>query len=848
MLKIFPRKNLVIDLVVLIFIAVFLISYFQPKLLFLQTTINGGDTGSHFPCADYLKGVLLPQAKIMGWMQGNYAGFPLFYHYFPLPFLLMAGLGYLISLEVSFKLVTVLGVFLLPFCVYFAFRFLKYEFPIPIFAAVFSLPFLFNQGNSMWGGNIPSTLAGEFCYSLGFAFVLLFMGTLYRGITEGKYLVLNALLIFLIGFSHAYTLIFCLILGSFFVFDNFKKNFKYLFGVYGLGFLFLSFWLLPVLGNLPYTTSFVFRWTIRSVLEVFPAVLIPFMALSLFAFFVNRKDKRTVYFLYALVACVFVYLIGPRIGVLDIRFVPFFQILLVLFGATLFEGLMKELKFTFLLPFILFFVVAIWVDVNTTFIRGWIDWNYSGYEKKETWNIFRGINQYLKYSGKGRVEWEHTPKDESLGSIRTSETLPYFARRQTLEGIHMLGAISAPFVFYIESETSYRSCNPIPDYFYSTLDLGRGIDHFKLFNVSDFVVRSPQIKGIMKNYPEFKLEKSVGEYQIYRLLTNKDEYVTPLANQPVLFLTDDWRDISYEWFAKEQLKDTFLVFARQSDQDDRGIFKQIVSDLDDVKSVPYPAKNLKVKSVIRDESIEIETSEIGHPLLIKVSYHPNWRVQGADKIYFVSPCFMLIFPEKHRVRLSFEPGFPSMAGRILTLLGVFLAILSPFWFKKRPALPLPEVGAKKWIILFVLVVVVGFSFLAINFIVPDAGSLLKKGRLDFERGNYALARERFADVVRMSKKSSGPRCEAGVFYATCFVRENRFAEGAEELREFIQDYPNSFWTPQAYFDLAYCQVSLGDLKSAVRIYQKIMHDFPLTTWAKYSKDRLKDLRARHETL
>jgi hypothetical protein len=514
--------------------------------------------------------------------------------------------------------------------------------------------------------------------------VLLFLGTLYRGVTEGKYLVLNALLIFLIGFSHAYTMIFSLILGSFFVFDNFKKNIKYLFGVYGLGFLFLSFWLLPVLGNLPYTTSFVFRWTIRSIFEVFPIVLLPFMALSLLALFFNIKDKRNVYFLYAIIACVFVYLIGPRVGILDIRFVPLFQILLVIFGASAVQYFVRELKFSFLLPFILFFLVAIWVDVNTTFIPGWIKWNYSGYEQKNTWKIFHGINEYLKHSGDGRVEWEHTPLDEALGSIRSSETLPYFAKRQTLEGIHMLGAVSAPFVFYIESETSYRPCNPIPNYFYSTLNLKRGIDHFKLFNVSHFVVRSPQVKKEIKHFPEFKLEKTVGEYHIYRLLTNKDEYVTPLKNYPVLFLTDNWRDVSYRWFAKEEaLKDTFLVFKKQADRDDQKIFKQTVNNLGVIKTIPYPDKEIKVKSVINNESIDIETSEIGHPLLLKVSYHPNWRVKGADKIHFVSPCFMLIFPTEHKIHLSFEPGLPTKVGRAFTGLGIVLALLSPFWFRRN---------------------------------------------------------------------------------------------------------------------------------------------------------------------
>lgn len=200
------RNVLMVDILLLLFIVIFLLFYFQPKLLFLPTTINGGDTGSHYPTAMHLKEVLLPQGKIMGWMQGNYAGFPLFYHYFPFPFIMMALLSFLIPMQVAFKLISVLGIFLLPFTVYFAFRFMKYEFPIPIFGAIFSLAFLFNQGNSMWGANIPSTLAGEFCYSIGFAFVILFLGSLYRGVAEKRYLVFNALLIFLIGFSHAYTL------------------------------------------------------------------------------------------------------------------------------------------------------------------------------------------------------------------------------------------------------------------------------------------------------------------------------------------------------------------------------------------------------------------------------------------------------------------------------------------------------------------------------------------------------------------------------------------------------------------------------------------------------------------
>ena len=673
--------ELIVDLAVLLFVALFILSYFPPELL-AKTTINGGDTGSHYPCAAYLKTVLLPQGKIMGWMQGNYAGFPLFYHYFPLPFLLAALAGFVIPLEISFKLATVLGTLLLPVALYWAFRFLKYEFPAPICAAVFSLPFLFNQGNSMWGGNIPSTLAGEFCYSLGLAFVFLFLGSLYRGVKEQKLFVFNAVLIFLIGFSHMYALIFSLIAGAYFLIDDPRRNWKYLLGVYALGFLFLAGWFLPLLGNAPYTTPFVFRWKIYSLLEVFPVVILPPAALSLLAIVTGLKDERTRYFVYLLLACAAVFFVGPQVGILDVRFVPFAQVLLAVFGATFLHGQAGRVKALLLLPPIVFLVIAFWTGANSTYTRSWTNWNYRGYEEKQTWGVFHGINEFLKHSDGGRVEWEHSPFDEQLGSIRTYETLPYFAGRQTLEGIHMLGAVSAPFVFYLESETSYGACNPLTDYFYSTLDLKSGIEHFKLFNVSQFVVRTPQLKRAIKAYPEFRLEKTFGDYNIYRLTTNPGEYVSALKYEPVLFVTDDWRDISYQWFARPDLKDVFLVFKKRADDNDRRHFRQIVTDLSQVRAVPLAAAPVKVAGVLGNESVDIETSDIGHPLLVKVSYHPNWRVTGADRVYLVSPSFMLVFPNSRRVHLSFEPSWLNHLGLALSFLGMILAAASPVWYRR----------------------------------------------------------------------------------------------------------------------------------------------------------------------
>ena len=176
----------VVDIFILITIFLFLLCYFEPQHLFSKTTITGGDTGSHYYTAQYLKDYLLPKGKISGWCQGNLAGFPILQYYFPLPFLMMNFLSLIMPLQVAFKLITVIGTFLLPFATYLFFRFLKQPFSVPIIGALFSLSFLFNEGNTMWGGNIPSTLAGEFCYSLGFTLSIMWLGLLYYNISEKK--------------------------------------------------------------------------------------------------------------------------------------------------------------------------------------------------------------------------------------------------------------------------------------------------------------------------------------------------------------------------------------------------------------------------------------------------------------------------------------------------------------------------------------------------------------------------------------------------------------------------------------------------------------------------------------
>jgi len=665
------KKNNLIDLIVLIFIFLFLLSYFKPSLILSATTTAGGDTASHYPTAVYLKEVLLPAGKIMGWDPGNYAGYPLFYHYFPLTFLLMALLNFIFPMQVAFKLVTVLGTFLLPFCVYGSFRFLKYRFPVPVLAAAFSLAFLFMEANSMWGGNIPSTLAGEFSYSLSLALMILFFGSLYSGVRSKDKIILNAALIFLIGLSHGYTLIGTGLIAAFFLFtrDSFLENLKYLFKVFGLGGMLLAFWLLPFFGSLAYVTSYVARWRIASIFEAVPLILIPFFALSGLSFFLNRKDPRMHYFAYFIAAGLLIYSLSPMIGMLDIRWVPAVQVFLTIFGAAFLSRFIDRVRFPQLLPFIVFLLMFVWITPNVSFIRGWISWNYEGFEGKRAWPLFQEINAYLSQSGKGRVVYEHSPDHNVFGTERAFENLPYFAKRNTLEGLYMQSSISSPFVFYIQSEVSKLASGPFPQFSYTSLNVAKALRRLKMFNVTHYIVRSPEAKEQAAAVPQLRLERRFENYEVYALTANDGRYVVPLRYEPVLYATDNWKQDFHAWFKNDEVNDVHLVYSKDKDR-----FRLKTDSLDKIIHVPVRLPTVSIEETIGNEEIIFDTSLVGYPHLIKVSYHPNWKVEGADMIYLVSPSFMLVYPNRSHVKLTFCRGPLNYLGGIISLFGWLIVL------------------------------------------------------------------------------------------------------------------------------------------------------------------------------
>jgi len=180
--------------VAIVGVMVVTLTQLHPNLLFLSTTTAGGDTGAHVALPAYLESHLLTHGQLTGWDPGWYDGFPVYTFYFPLPGLLTVVLNAAFSYDVAFKLVTVLGSLLLPLCAWAFGRLAGMRDPGPACLAAATLPFLFEPSFSIYGGNLLSTLAGEFSFSLSLSLALLFLGVVAAGLRTGRYRALAAML------------------------------------------------------------------------------------------------------------------------------------------------------------------------------------------------------------------------------------------------------------------------------------------------------------------------------------------------------------------------------------------------------------------------------------------------------------------------------------------------------------------------------------------------------------------------------------------------------------------------------------------------------------------------------
>jgi len=295
----FPRVSAQtgITIALVVFATGFVVWNLRPGLWLDNTTPTGGDMGAHVWSPAYLRDVLLPNFRLTGWSPDWYAGFPAFTFYMVIPSLFIvilnvglagplpivasgviaavslrvrsryahsrtqmvavysvAGLLWLLVVPIdygpSMKLVVVAGLVALPVAAWSVGKLGGLAFPGPALLAVMTLPFLFDRSYNIYGGNLMSTMAGEFAYSLGLMFAVVYIGVAAKGIETGRHKGLAAALLALAGLTHLFAAFFAIVVTvALFLVRPGTRQLLWVWIVGPLAFLVSAFWVLPFVWN-----------------------------------------------------------------------------------------------------------------------------------------------------------------------------------------------------------------------------------------------------------------------------------------------------------------------------------------------------------------------------------------------------------------------------------------------------------------------------------------------------------------------------------------------------------------------------------------------------------------------
>ena len=174
-----------IDVVAVATVIVVVFWSMHPSLVLSSSLITGGDTGSHLALPAFLRsqGDLF---NLTPWYPGWFDGMPAYTYYFVLPDYLAVLGSYLIGFAIAFKLATILGSLLMPVGAYVMARLFRAPRPVPAALALATMPFLFDASFTIDGGNLFSTMAGEYAFSLSLALSLFTIGLFARGVRTGR--------------------------------------------------------------------------------------------------------------------------------------------------------------------------------------------------------------------------------------------------------------------------------------------------------------------------------------------------------------------------------------------------------------------------------------------------------------------------------------------------------------------------------------------------------------------------------------------------------------------------------------------------------------------------------------
>jgi hypothetical protein len=333
-----------------------------------------------------------------------------------------------------------------------------------------------------------------------------------------------------------------------------------------------------------------------------------------------------------------------------------------------------------------------------SFLDFWAVYNYTGYERADylVAQAGKSSDEYEAFMATadqlppGRLVWE--PDSEAIGAYGTPLALmllPYWTegRISSMEGLYYEASATTPYHFLAVAALTApgKASNPVRGLPYKTIeDFDLGVRYLQLLGVRYFAAESADAKARAAAHPDLTLVDRVPDFDgrpplgwdIYEVADSP--LVEPLTAEPVVVegvTAEDWRDdVAVPWFDDPGALDQLLVadgpgaWPRASVENARG---RTGEELPDVRVTDIEET---------DDSVSFRVSRTGVPVLVKTSYFPNWRVEGADGPWRATPNLMVVVPTRKQVRLEYGTTTAEWLGRAGTVAGIAGLVGLAWWW------------------------------------------------------------------------------------------------------------------------------------------------------------------------
>lgn len=803
-------------LVVLGVIAVVLWQMHLPLLL-SNTSTAGGDTGAHYMMPAFFNTSLFPH--LTGWDPAWYDGYPDYTFYFVLPDALIALAAHVIPYDIAFKLGTVLGSVLLPVTAWALGRLFGLRSPVPAALAAATLPFLFDYTWTIYGGNLLSTLAGEYAYSLSIALLVLFLGLFARGVRTGRHRVWSALVLAACLLAHvvpgavavAGAAVLALVellpgrlqlrddvelgprprgrhVASAAVAERERGRLAVLWwaaSTVGLGLLLAAWWLVPFLLREDYSTSMNYSKVTTYVSIFFPKADLWVLVLAAVAAVVALVVRSRAGILLAALGgiCALAVVLDPNRSLYNVRFLPLWFLFVYLLAgwlvgvtvATLARWARRERLTRWVLeagvrqmtrpegsptpaPLRRRPLVAPWppgavagalvcllaalavvvppfvpslasslpsmgIRPGPNQVRVWADWNYTGYAGKADYPEYHALMQLMDRIGHadgcGRAMWEYNADENRFGTPEALMLLPYWTTYcvDSMEGLLFESSSTTPYHFLDQAELSLSPSEAVVGLPYGPLTVHLGVEHLQLLGVRYFMAATPQVEEEADADPTLQLLATTGPwrttYEGEQLSTTWKVYevlhagvVTALPDEPAVLAGvgqgqttwlgrigagDSMTDgPSLRWYTDPSVWGTELVAGGPAGWPRIGAARATSPPV-------HPEPRTAVSHVRqRTDSISFHVSRTGVPVLVKISYFPNWHASGAAGPWRATPNLMVVVPTSHHVTLTYGTTGVTQAGDAATVAGAAgIVVLAAWWARGRIGRRRPRIGRRR---------------------------------------------------------------------------------------------------------------------------------------------------------